>query len=304
MKIILILLIILIIYLLISYIFFLLTSRKSKKMTKLVDKMMSLELDKYKDLTKKSLEWMDKIPKKDLYIKSKDKLKLHAIYIDNPKSNKVLILIHGYRSTANRDVYPSCYNYYKEKCSLLIIDQRTSNLSEGKYITFGNKEKEDLSLWVDYIYKKTKKTIVLAGISMGATTSILASSINKKVKALMVDCGYINAYEELGYVIQKYFYISKVIFMPTINLYYKIITKTNLKDIDTIKALNKIDIPILLVHGKQDLFVPCNNTIHNYDSYHHKKTLLLVENADHGMSYLVEPKKYLNKIKNFLKEIE
>ena len=298
MKILLVILILIIIYIISTYIMFLLSSRKINIMHKVIDKKIGLELSKYESLIKKGLEWMEQIPKKDIYLKTKDNLKIHAIYVDNPKTDKVLILSHGYRSTAKRDVYPSCYNYYKLGLSLLIIDHRTSNLSEGKYITYGNKETEDLKLWINYIYKK-KKTILLGGVSMGATISLLSAN-NKKIKGVLSDSPYINAYEEVSYVIQRSFHIPKKLVMPMINMYFKLITKTDLKKINVLEILKQSKVPIFFAHGLADQFVPIDNTIRSYDSYQGEKSLLLVENANHGMSYLLEPKKYLKEIKKFI----
>ena len=296
-----IIIILIIIYLISTYIMFLLCSRKIEVMHKVIDKKIGFELSKYDSLIQKGLDWMEKTPKKDIYLKTKDNKKIHAIYIDNPKSNAVLILCHGYRSTAKRDVYPSCYNYYKLGLSLLIVDHRTSNLSEGKYITFGNKEAEDLKLWINYIYKK-KKNILLGGVSMGATISLLLAN-NKKVKGIIADSAYQNAYEEVGYVVQRSFYMPKRLVMPMINTYFKIITKTNLKKIDTIEVLKESKVPVFFIHGLDDQFVPVNNSLHNYDSYTGEKKILLVENANHGMGYLVEPEKYIRELKKFISKI-
>ena len=53
-----------------------------------------------------------------------------------------------------------------------------------------------------------------------------------------------------------------------INIFCILIARFNLKKVDTVKALENIDnIPILFVHGKEDLFVPIMNTYTNYDKY-------------------------------------
>jgi len=296
-----IIIIVLLIYLIISFILFLLVSLKLPLLSKILDKLAGMELNKYKEIIEKELKWFNKIEYKDIYIKSKDNLKLHAIYIDNKKSNKVIILSHGYRSTARRDIYPSCHEYYKLGFSLLIIDQRTSNLSKGHFITYGYKEREDLSLWIDYIHKKHKK-IILAGISMGATSTLMTPEINNKIEYIIVDSGYINAYEETKYTLTKLVKIPAFMFMPTINIFCILIARFNLKKVDTVKALENINnIPILFVHGEEDLFVPIMNTYTNYDKYKGPKDILTIPDANHGMGYLVDKDKYIKKIKEFIK---
>ena len=59
--------------------------------------------------------------------------------------------------------------------SLLLIDNRSSGSSEGKYITFGMRESEDLIRWIKYINKKYPDfNIILGGVSMGASTIMMS----------------------------------------------------------------------------------------------------------------------------------
>lgn len=300
-----IIIILLIVYLLASYILFLLVSRKfCPKLSKHLDEKVGIELKKYQDIIEEGQDWVQSQKVKHIFIKYKKNPKIHAIYINNPKSDKIMILSHGYRSTAFRDVYPSCHEYYKMGFSLLIIDQRTSNKSEGKYITYGYKEKIDLLLWINYLSKKYKnKKIILAGVSMGATTSLLATELTDKVTGVIADSGYINAYEEIDYTLNKFYKIPTRILMPAINLWNKLINGFDYKDVDTKKALENTRIPILFVHGRSDIFIPMKNSIENYDKYKGEKMLLTIPKANHGMSYLLDKDKYIQTLKEYLKLI-
>ncbi len=302
------LLIILLLYLIITYIMFIFISKKMSKelpMSSNINKM----LEPYKEVIDKGNNWINNKYKnheiEDIYIKSNDNLKLHGIYIDNKNSKGIFIEIHGYRSSAERDLYASCYEYYKMGYSLLLIDNRTSNKSEGKYITFGMRESEDLINWIKYINKKhPKKKIILAGISMGATTILLSLNNIKKnmnIKTILVDSGYISAYEEVLYCIKHYFHIPGKLFINMINIYCILIGKFNLKEKNTLKSLSKSKIPILFIHSKEDDFVPTINSITMYEEYNGPKKLVLFDKATHGMSYLVDSDKYINSIKSFIK---
>ena len=75
-----IIIIVLLIYLIISFILFLLVSLKLPLLSKILDKLAGMELNKYKETTEKELKWFNKIEYKDIYIKSKDNLNLHGTY--------------------------------------------------------------------------------------------------------------------------------------------------------------------------------------------------------------------------------
>ncbi len=309
MKIIAIVLIILILlYLLLTYFMFVLISKKSTNNILPMSKAVTKALEPYAKQIEKGNKWIeDKYKKnevKDIYITSNDNLKLHAILIGPKNSKGIIIETHGYRSVASRDLYPSCFNYYDMGYSLLIVDNRASNLSEGKYITFGIRESEDVINWVKYVNKTFhKQDIILAGISMGASSILMSlKDVTKKmnIKYVIADCGYVSAYEEVLYCIKQFFQLNGKLFIGMIDIWCKLIAKFSLKEKDTISSLSNVKIPILFIHGTDDDFVPTINSINNYKQFNGPKELVLFDNTTHGLSYLVDSKKYIKSIKEFI----
>ena len=306
MRLLFILIILLIIlYLLTTYIMFIMISRKFNNYPiKTISKNIEEALKPYNKLIEKGVKWVSKQDKEDIYIKSFDDLSLHAIFIEKKNAKGVFIEVHGYRSVASRDIYPSCYHYYDMGYSLLIIDQRTSNKSEGKYLTFGINESKDIISWIKYINNRFNKLpIVLAGVSMGASTIMLSADKIKptmNVKAILADCGFVSPSEEIKYALKHFFHVNGSIFIFMINIWCKLIGKFDIYSNNTIDSLKNIKIPLLLVHGKDDDLIPSYNSINNYESYEGIKKLVLFDNASHGMSYLVDSKKYIKSIKDII----
>ncbi len=307
-----ILLIILSLYLLTTFVMFLLVSRKKEKDFSPMAKAVEETLKPYKKLIEEGIKWIDeqyqKKQVKDIYIKNNEGLKLHAIFIENKKNKGIMLEDHGYRSTSRRDIYPSCYHYYNMGYSLLLIDNRTAELSEGKYITFGVKESNDIISWIKYLNKKyPKKDIILAGVSMGASAILMAMNRindNMNVKCIIADSGYISGYDEVKYCINHYFHIPGSIFIGMINIWCNIIAKFDLKIRTTIRSMKDSKIPVLLIHGEADDFVPPSNSIITFKKYKGPKKLLLFKNASHGISYLVKPEYYVNSVKTFIEKGE
>ena len=70
---------------------------------------------------------------------------------------------------------------------------------------------------------------------------------------------------------------------------------------NTVESVKKSSVPILFIHGNSDNFVPCEMSEINYQAIKNRAELLLVENADHGLGFLVDTEKVYKTLENFLK---
>ncbi|MBQ9279708.1 MAG: hypothetical protein IJ215_01485 [Clostridia bacterium] len=302
----------LMIYLLTTFIMFLLISRKSKKsLMAVIRNSVENSVKPFQEIIDIGHHWMEeKLESKeveDVSITSHDGLKLHGILIQNPNAKGIMIECHGYRSTAKFDLFTSCHEYYDLGYSLLLIDERTSNMSEGKYITLGIRESEDIIQWCEYVnHRFVGMPIILAGISMGASSVLMAVKDlgeDKNVKAVMADCGYVSAWDEVIYCLNHYFHLPGKCFIHMINFWCLVLAKFSLKEKNTIECIKDAKIPILFVHGEEDDYVPKENSFRNYEEYAGTKKLVLFPKANHGTSYLVDPKKYVKMVEEFLNAI-
>ena len=58
--------------------------------------------------------------------------------------------------------------------------------------------------------------------------------------------------------------------------------------------MKKCKIPVVLIHGQDDTFVPAQMSQVNFDACTSPKKLLTIPNAAHGIAYLVDPKAYID----------
>ena len=59
---------------------------------------------------------------------------------------------------------------------------------------------------------------------------------------------------------------------------------------------------VLMIHGSEDGFVPCNMSRDGYSACCGKKKLLIVDGADHGVSFIKDREGYTNAVVTFLEE--
>ena len=193
------------------------------------------------------IEAIRKVPYEDVYIKSFDKLKLHARLYDN-KSNTVAILCHGYRGTAYRDFSGGASEVLKYGYNMILIDERAHGQSEGHSITFGVREVQDLLKWVEYARERFGKEIklVLVGISMGGATVLMAADKVEGDVKIIADCPFSSPKIMLQETIRSIKLPVKV-FYPILNLSSIVFAHTNLNKMSAYDSVAKTNHPILII---------------------------------------------------------
>ena len=69
-----------------------------------------------------------------------------------------------------------------------------------------------------------------------------------------------------------------------------------------VKSVKNSRVPILILHGKKDSFVPYEMAKEIYDSAKCEKEIHIFDDADHGMSYMTDPEKYEELVNGFVKK--
>ena len=262
-----------------------------------------IALDEYQRQMEEGEAWLKAQNMESVHLKSHDGLDLCAHFL-NIGAKKTLILFHGYRSRAFRDF--SCVGeYYKGLgYNLLFVDQRAHGESEGEHITFGVKERLDCVRWAKYIDERIGGEIILDGLSMGATTVLMAAGehLPASVKGIIADCGFTSPKEIMLKVMETDLKIRCRPLFDLVALLVKIRAGFAVDEYSTVEALKKNRLPILFIHGTGDKFVPCEMTKTAYNACPSEKTLVLIKGAGHGTSYLKEPETCKEALQAFLKK--
>ncbi len=257
------------------------------------DKMMGTHWGQFTDFLKERKAWMTAQSLEHITVTSKDGLKLSGDYLENdPKSKRLVIAFHGYRSKGLNEYSAFAEFYSRIRCNMLIVDERGHGDSEGEYIGFGVLDRWDAVKWIEYAVKRfgSDCEIILHGISMGASTVLMASSLDlpKNVKCIVADCAFTNAYDVFAHVLKAWYHMPK---FPILNLAEIPLKKKagyGYRDCSTLDSVSQTDIPVLFIHGGKDTFVPTWMSRENYKACVSPKELLIVDDASHGESYFME----------------
>lgn len=242
---------------------------------------------------------------KTLTTKSFDNLTLYGKYYESFKDAPIEIMFHGYKGEGERDLSTGIRRAKACGRNVLIVDQRGHGKSEGHTISFGINERFDVLSWINTVLKEfgNDTIIYLCGVSMGAATVMMASSLKlpNNVKGILADCGY----DSPKNIIKKYIkdmHLSTAIFYPFVKLGGLLFGHFNLDKASPINSVKNTKVPIIFIHGDNDSFVPSYMSEKLYNTCTSKKQLTIIKGAEHGLSYLFEPDTYINVLNNFFIE--
>lgn len=238
-------------------------------------------------------------------MKSYDHKTLKGYMIRNEGSNKLALLIHGYRGRYYSLTYQARM-FYEAGYNVFTINHRASDTSSGHWFTMGPKETRDVLDWVNLLIKENPEyQIVILGVSMGGhiTMKVVGEkSLPSNVKCAIEDCGFASLEVELHsnldvvkcpkWTGELAFFCGKGVAVLFHGHHIHSDTKDSLKNSHT---------PMLFIHGDADTYVPFWNLDVNYnnlttDVYKEKKVFA---GAKHAESYVLYEKEYEETIINF-----
>lgn len=273
-----------------------LDERKDKdKMIKVLNERFFCDYKNYENLEYEHLE-----------IESFDGFKLKGYYYNKyPKSDKVIIIHHGY--TASHYVCVQFLDiFFDQGFNILLVDMRSHGDSEGKYITYGYKEQQDLDLWVDLIRSRIGKDgiIGLHGQSMGGATVLMyGGNYSNKIDFVIADCAYSNGKEILRYQFKQ----AEVPFFPVYNIVKRECKNKCGFDMDKISPIDCIkdkDIPVLFIHGTGDTVVPVTMSEKMFGiKIGNKNKLLIIPGAIHVGAYSKDKEAYVKAVRDFINNL-
>lgn len=246
---------------------------------------------------------MERIPYQEVSIQSHDGLTLYGRYYHVRDGAPLEILFHGYRSHAYRDCSGGHALSRKMGFNALVVDQRAHGKSGGTTICFGIKERYDVLSWIRYANDNfcTGNPIILSGLSMGAATVLMATSLPlpHNVCCIIAD----SPFSAPSTIIEKVCIDRKLpvaLCRPFIYLGAALFGKLNLNEMTAMEAVRGAIIPILLVHGEEDRYVPCEMSLQIASHCSSRVEVVTFPGAGHGLCYMVDPKRYEKIVYDFL----
>lgn len=253
-------------------------------------------------------EKLEALAEQTIVIESFDGQRLvgHWRGCDEPK--RIILAMHGWRSSWSKDFGAIADFWHDNNCAVLYAEQRGQNGSSGEVMGLGVLERYDCLEWIRWINENCSKElpVYLCGISMGATTVLMASGMGlpENVHGIMADCGFTSIYGIWKHIVKNNLHLPYHLWWKDAKAICEKKMLEESSEYSTVDAMKRNITPIIFVHGEEDRFVPVDMTYENYEACTAPKQLLIVPKAAHGMSYLVDKARYEESVLQFWQEFD
>jgi dipeptidyl aminopeptidase/acylaminoacyl peptidase len=201
------------------------------------------------------------------------------------KPKMTVVFAHGYKGNRFED-HVSFFDMAADLLDLgyrvIMFDFRYAGNSDGEMSTVGAKEQLDLLGAIDWADANYDEPIGLLGISMGASTSLLAAAQTDKVAAVVADSPFSDLEEYLKENLPVWSDLPNFPFTPMIMTIMPLITDLDPKEASPISVLDDIaPRPILFIHNKRDASIPYTESEKMAEAYSGLADLWLPDGEGH-----------------------
>lgn len=255
-----------------------------------------------------SEEWFETVDKEQVHIISSDGFQLNGHTYIHDDSDEWVFIVHGYKSNEKSSIVLAPY-FYEGGYNVLTYDLRAHGESEGDFIGMGHLDGEDLILWTDYILEEYGDVeIVYHGTSMGAATVMNAvgeENLPEEVKGFVIDAGYSSIWNIYESELSHRFGLPPFPVLDMADIMARVRAGYSFKnDGIAIERVAETDLPMLLIHGENDDFVPVEMAYDIFDAKSSgEKQLEIFEGAGHSESKYIDEERYYDTVFSFLEEV-
>jgi pimeloyl-ACP methyl ester carboxylesterase len=212
-----------------------------------------------------------------------------------------VIILHGHGTSYDFDVYRAAY-LHEAGFNVLLFDFRAHGRSEGKRMTFGYKERRDVSGAIEFLHQKGIKHIGLLGFSYGGMVAMIFAADNPGLEAVISDGGPVRmrtAIASRGVEMGFPLWLTKplawlIISMTSIRLGVSLFQYEPIRWVGNISPR-----PIFFIHGDHDQYLPDFDEL--YAAARQPKELWRLPEAGHTTASQFYPEEHARRVIEFFK---
>ncbi len=228
-------------------------------------------------------------------------------WIEVPGSSRAFILVHG-RGTNKKAMVGYAPLFIDRGISVLMLDLRGHGESTPAFVTFGDKERNDVLGALDFLAGRgfgPEKKVGCFALSMGATAAYLAAMEDGKTKPssldlLIYDSGIADIPNSIRVNSEKVVGAETPFLLPGALVMARLRSGANFEAASPIAHTADLSIPILFIMCTQDEVVPFDDQKRLLDAYAGPKESLVFEGLGHHRGFREKRSEYERALRTFL----
>lgn len=255
-----------------------------------------------------SVEWFEAVEKEEVFITTNDGFELQGHTYTHDDVDEWVFIVHGYKADEENSLLLAPY-FYEADYNVLTYDLRAHGRSEGDFIGMGHLDSDDLLIWTEYVMDTYEGSeIVYHGTSMGAATvmnTVGDKDLPDAVRGFIIDAGFSSIWGIFGSELDHRFGLPTFPVLDMADAMARVRAGYSFKnDGSGIDGVADSEIPMLLIHGEKDDFVPVSMA---HEIYNAKvvgdKQIEIFEDAGHSESKYADEERYFELVFEFLEGV-
>jgi uncharacterized protein len=213
------------------------------------------------------------------------------------ETRTAVVLLHGFSGHRLPEL-AAFVPWLHERHHVLQFDFRGHGESDPGVITLGSHERQDVAAAVRFLENRGLGPIALFGVSMGASTAIMAAP-DLPVAAVVADAPFAELHHPIANRMREAGYPLAELGARVIVAGAALRTRSRLRD--PIQAVARITPrPLLIISPREDQLIRRGQSERLFERAGEPKELFQVEGAGHAEAYAVDPDAYRSRVMGFL----
>jgi uncharacterized protein len=213
------------------------------------------------------------------------------------ETRTAVILLHGFSGHRLPEL-AAFVPWLQARHHVLQFDFRGHGESDPGIVTLGSHERQDVAAAVRFLESRGLGPIALFGVSMGASTGIVAAP-DLPVAAVVADAPYAEVHHPVANRMREVGYPMAALGARAIVLAAALRTRSWLRD--PIRAVAQVaPRPLLIISPAEDRLIHRNQSERLFERAGEPKELYRVPGAGHAEAYAIDPERYRERVLDFL----
>jgi len=216
-----------------------------------------------------------------------------------------LICCHGINDNSGQWVAPVAKLHARGGYGALLFDFSGHGQSEGNQVTYGIRERQDVTAAIEYLRQRgdvNMERLAILGNSLGAITAVMAAAEHPELGAVVLESGFSDLHHDIAKIFARYTGLPAFPFVRLVIFWGQRIARVRLSEVRPAQIIGDIaPRPVLIISDLRDALAdePYDGEF-LYRAAGSPKELWQVAEATHVNAFGVDPSAWSDRVGKFL----